>query len=269
MPESTLSLTHQELEAEVGFFLGWGRGTNYGETAWSARQQKGITDCVESGLRMFYFPAPLPGEQSAYDWSFLRPTRDLTLPSGEQSVPMPDDFGGMEGDVRLIDSGRAAWPIKQVSEQAIYQKRFETPQQTGQPIFCAVAVGEKTGVYKGQRANLIVFPAADQEYTLQIQYYILPNSLSTTFPYSLGGATHAETIKAAMKAAAEMHQDNARGVMYDLFVERMKASISLDRRNKAQSFGYNSDPGYNRDRFGYRYLNNIRVPITYNGVSPG
>jgi hypothetical protein len=269
MAESTLSLTYSELEAEVGFFCGFGRGTNYGETAWSTRQQQGITDCVKSGLRMFYFPGPLPGEQSAYDWSFLRPTTTIVLPDQATSVPLPDDFGGLEGEVRLIDSGRASWAIKQTSEQQIYQRRFNVPEQTGQPEFCAVRQTPVTNKYRGQRSELLIFPTADQEYTLQLQYYLLPDALSVSFPYAMGGTTHSETIKAAVKAAAELHQDNMKGPMNDLFIDRMRASISLDRRSKPQNFGMNLDASYNAGGNGYRYMNGIRVPILYNGVSPG
>ena len=35
-----------------------------------------------------------------------------------------------------------------------------------------------------------------------------------------------------MMAAAELHQDNQPGPMAQLFIQRMQASISLDRRNK-------------------------------------
>ena len=268
MAESTLSLTHAELEADVGFYLGFGRGSNYGDTAWSTRQEQAITDSVKSGIRMFYFPTPLPGDMSSYDWSFMRPFRQLTLIDGESSVDLPDDFGGMDGDVRFVNSSRCFIPIKQTSDQNIAKLYANASDQVGQPIWCAIRQPATTSQTRGQRANLYIFPLADDDYTIEIQYYILPDSLSTSFPYALGGATHAETIKAACRATAELYQDNERGPMWAIFIDRMRASVSLDRRMKGQVFGYNSDPGYNRGRYN-RYNDNYRVPITFNGSDPG
>lgn len=269
MSESNLSLTKSQLEADVGFFLGFGRGTDNGDTAWTTRQQQAITDSVNSGIRMFYFPTPLPGETQSYDWSFMRPTRLLEFADGETWIDLPDDFGGLEGDVYLNQSGRYQAAIPQTNEQKINKMVALYPSVTGQPQMCAVQLPSQTNQYSGQRARLLIYPTADQDYTLQIQYYLLPDALSTTFPYALGGSTHAETIKAAVKAAAELYQDNERGPMNALFIDRMRASISLDRRNKAQHLGYNGDPSFNRGRPYGRYLDNTRLPITYNGVSPG
>lgn len=268
MPESTLSLSHYDLEAEVADFLGFGRGTQFGETAWSTRQQKTITECVKSGLRFFYFPTPLPGDQSPPDWSFMRPTGRVTLVSGEDSVMMPDDFGGLEGVLRLIDSGRYGPIIIQTNEQAVSRRRDQFPDVTGQPLECAIRISKTTSLYKGQRAELLVYPEADQDYTVEFQYYFLPDSLSVSFPYALGGTTHSETIKAAVKAAAEVYQDNERGPMWEMFQDRMRASVGLDRRNKSQTVGYNSDPGYNRGQYRGRWADTIDIPITFDGVTP-
>lgn len=270
MAESTLNLTYSELKAEIGFFLGWGRGADYSEPAWTARQTQGIEDALKSGLRMFYFPTMLPGDDQSYQWSFMRPTRQQTFATGETEIDLPDDFAGMEGSVHLVDSERIVNEIRQTNEQMIYKKRSELSDVTGQPEMCAVQVGRTTTATRGQRAKLLFWPTADQDYTVQYQYYFAPDSLSVSFPYSLGGPTHAETIKAACKAAAELHQNNEKGVQNELFIDRMRASVSLDRRNKSQTLGYNADRTYNQGRPGNLLLINfIRTPITFNGVSPG
>lgn len=267
MPEPTLSLTNSELEAEVGFFLGLGRGTNYGETAWSARNQLSITNAVKSGLRMFYYPSVLPGDASSYSWSFIRPVRQVTLISGDQSVDLPDDFGGIEGSVHFVNSGRQNCVCPVTNEQRIMRMYAEAPSVTGQPQYCAVRTPSTTSATKGQRSNLYVYPLADEDYTLEFEMYLNPNALSASFPYALGGTTHIETIRAAVKAAAERDINNIQnGPQYAHFLERLRASVSLDRRCKAQTIGYNGDPGYNRSRYGDR--SNIQVPITYDGVSP-
>src|SRR5436190_13671644 len=97
--ESTLSLTLNDLSAEVGRFLGYGRGAAFQDAAWTKDQQAAIDSCVASGLRQFYFPPAVPPEISSYDWSFLKPVCTATFTQGASVVALPDDFGGFEGDI--------------------------------------------------------------------------------------------------------------------------------------------------------------------------
>lgn len=268
MAEPTLNLTNSQLEAEIGWFLGFGRGANYSDTAWSTRQQRDITMALNTGLRMFYYPPPLPGEAASYDWSFARPMRQVTLIEGETSVALPDDFGGIEGDVMFIDSGRLVAACKVTNEQRVARMYADYPDVSGQPQLAAIRIPSTTSLAKSQRANLYIYPAADQDYTLEFQMYLNPDALSASFPYALGGTTHAETIRAACKAAAERDINNVQnGPQFQYFLERLRASVSLDRRNKGQTYGYNGDPGYNRPRYYDR--SNVRIPVTFDGVNPG
>lgn len=262
MPEPTLSVPNAELEADVGWFLGLGRGANYSETAWSSRNQLSITKAVKSGLRMFYFPS------SGYSWSFIRPTRSVTLVSGAQSVDLPDDFGGIEGTVQFMNSGRMFCSVEVTNEQRLSRMYADMPDVTGQPMFCAVRTPSTTSLNKGQRPNLQVYPQADDDYTLEFQMYLNPDALSATFPYALGGTTHIETVRAACLAAAERDINNVQhGPQYQHFMERMQASEKLDRRNKAQHLGMNIDPGYNRGRY-YADRWNNNGTVTVNGSVP-
>lgn len=71
-----LALTREELRKEVAFFLGYGRDS----TKWSAGQLDLINSCVTKGLRQFYAPRPLPGDNGVmHKWSFLEPTSTVTL----------------------------------------------------------------------------------------------------------------------------------------------------------------------------------------------
>lgn len=71
MSESTLTIEWLALQAEVGFFLGYGRTL----ANWSADQDAEVAICVQAGIRRVYFP---PGT-NGYEWSFLRPTATLYL----------------------------------------------------------------------------------------------------------------------------------------------------------------------------------------------
>lgn len=271
MAESTLNTPLKDLEAEVGYYLGWGRGAAFGEPEWTERQRREVTGCVNRGLRAFYHPAPLPGERESYDWSFLRPFTSQTLEGAAQPpvILLPDDFGGMEGELRLFESGRESLAIRVVPEALVRRKHEELPDTTGRPEACCVQVRRGTGQARSNRYQLLFWPVADQDYTVHFQYYLAPDALTASFPYAYGGPVHAETVLAAVKAAAEQHQLGERGIEHEYFVERLRASVSLDRRNKAQHLGYCGDPGYNRGRpaRGGRHWRN-QDPITYGGVTP-
>ena len=83
MAESTLSIGWVELQAEVGFFLGYGRT----EANWSTAQAAEIELIVNAGLRRVYFP------KAGYEWSWLRATATLNLgAAGTDGVVTGDSF---------------------------------------------------------------------------------------------------------------------------------------------------------------------------------
>lgn len=251
--ESSLSLQYVQLKGEVGEFLGYGRGPDNGnDSLWNAAQISDIDFCVASGLRQFYFPPPAEGERGSYDWSFLKPTASCPFVSGATTVLLPDDFGGFEGPVTLLTTSTTAmpWKIEWRNEGSLREMYAVNPSMTGPPMFCAQMPLKGTTGTQGQRFQLLLFPAADQDYTLQFQYYIAPDYLSGAFPYAYGGAPHAETILESCLAIAEQRRDDATSVHTAKFKERLLASISMDRRNKPQKLGPNNDRsdelGWNR-----------------------
>lgn len=266
--ESTLALTLVDLQASVGAFMGYGRGSvlPYVDQTWTALQQADIDEITRSGLRQFYFAAAADGTSSPYDWSFLRTVATLDLPAGSQEVQLPDDFAGMEGEVTLLStSGLIYMPIKQYNSGRIRSAYSVTPTRTGRPIMCALEPIKGTTALAGQRQSLLIFPIADTDYTLQFEYYVLSDYLSTPFPYPLGGMAHAETILESCLCVAEQRKDDASTVHAMKYQERLQASIGLDRRNKPQSLGYNG----NWQRGGRRPWNHCEGQILYNGQQIG
>lgn len=262
--ESTLSLKKADFEAKVGVFLGYGRGANFGDSAWTARQEAVISDCVESGLRQFYFPPPIEGANS-FDWSFLKPYAFLTLPSGEFEVPLHDDFGGPEGQL-TIDSGTGSNPYKIPfqHEAKVKEAQAGSPNQTGRPLIVAVAPIKGTTARASQRFKLAVFPTADVTYSLAFAYYLVPDALTGVRPYCYGGAAHTETILESCLAIAEQRLDDAVSVHTMKFKERLAASIAFDRRLKPQRLGYNRDGSDGLDVRGR--IHGRGTTFTLNGV---
>ncbi len=251
MAESTLAIAYQEIAAEVGSYLGFGRGTNYSDPAWSTQQQNMIDSCCKSGLRQFYYPPPVDASGSAYDWSFLKPTATLTLASAVNTVLLPDDFGGFEGVITVSSPTLVNWPIELLNEGRIREAYSLNPSITGRPIQAALQPLKGTTGTTGQRFQLFFFPVPDTNYTIQFQYYLLPDYINGTIAYAYGGAAHSETIIQSCLAVAELRIDGAKGPQDAAWMQRLAASVGKDRQSKAQKLGYNRDMSdgsqWNRD----------------------
>lgn len=263
MAESTLALAYSEVAAEVGSYLGFGRGTNYADPAWSTQQQNMIDSCVKSGLRQFYFPPPIDG-LNTYDWSFLKPTATMTLASGVNTVALPDDFGGFEGVITVLSPTQVNWPIYLYNEGIIREAYAMNPTISGRPIQAAIQPLKGTTGTTGQRFQLFFFPSPDTNYSIQFQYYLLADFINGTISYAYGGMAHAETILESCLAIAEQRIDGSNTVHSGQFMTRLAASIGKDRQYKAQTLGYNRD--LSDGNYAYRDWLHYSDNILVNGV---
>ena len=240
--ESSLSLKRSDLAGEVGLFFGFGRGADNGDTAWTTQAAAAIYSCVDSGLRNVYYPSGSEGVPAGYEWSFLKPYATLELAEGESVLALPDDFGGIEGDITVqTPQARSWWPISLVGPGMVYQRTAELSETTGRPCMACLEPIKGTTATQGQRQQIRFWPLADQDYTVQLQYYLLPDALTAAFPYALGGMAHAETILESCLAVAEQRLDDMAGVHTMKFRERLQASVAFDRKLKPQNLGYNGD----------------------------
>ncbi len=76
MAESGLSIGYSDLQSEVGFHLGYGRGVI---KAWSTAQALEIEGIVHSGVRRVYYPTAVSEKLAGYDWSWLKPTTTIDI----------------------------------------------------------------------------------------------------------------------------------------------------------------------------------------------
>lgn len=241
MPESTLSLARHDYRAEVGVWLGYGRGDEDGNTdpAWTSSQEAAVNLAVSAGQRQFYFPPPLPGERFPHEWSFLKPVGSVTLAEGDAEVELPDDFGGFDGPVTMTVSGSTvARELDLMGEGIVRRKRAEAPDTSGIPVMVALVPIKGVGVNEGQRFKLTVWPEADDAYVLSFPYTILPDAITGAKPYSYGGMQHVETVLASCLERAEFYKDNMQGgPCFMNFVNRLAASIGIDRRMRPVTVG--------------------------------
>lgn len=254
MAESTLASRYVDIVADVGDFLGYGRGPEFGDPEYSTRQARDIAVAIRDGLSQFYTTPAVGDVPAGYNWSFLHPTYSTVFSQDAQTVAMPDDYGGIEGRITVSDSDNASfpWALDVVGEQMVREQYAMYPTRTGRPMLAAEVPLKGTSLERGQRKELRVFPAADQDYTLTFTYYLLPGTLTAIRPYPYGGAQHSDTITEACLAAAELKKDNLQGVHAAKFMERLKASIAADRKNKPQKIGVNRDRSDDRDSVIFR-----------------
>jgi hypothetical protein len=242
VPEPTLNLAYSEYTAEIGMYAGWGRDP----AKWDARKAEEIRRVLETAQRQFYFAAsPAPGKD-AHAWSFLRPVADLQLTAGVATAALPADFGGFEGIGTLaLPDGTAGgyWPVAPRHEEQLRALYAGSPTISGRTLYFAERQVKGVTGQGSERPELYVYPLPDAGYVLSVAYRVLPNAVTAQRPFPYGGAAHAETMKAAARAAAERLLDNrVNGPEEAAYRMLLASSISQDRHHQPKALGRNYDP---------------------------
>jgi hypothetical protein len=241
LAETTLNLAWTDLKAEAGGYLGWGRTA----ANWDSNKTEEITRLMQSALRKFYFQAAVDPREPAYGWTFLKPVADIQLATGVATAPLPDDFGGFEGTatVRLGDGlAGGYWPLQQRHDEQLRVLYAAAPTINGRTVYYSEKQVKGVSTLGSNRSDLYVYPLPDNPYIVSVAYFILPNYVTTAAPYPYGGAAHAETMKAAVRAAAELYLDNRVGPEDANYRQCLTSSITYDRRHQPKSLGVNTDP---------------------------
>lgn len=238
MPEPTLNLSRTDYRSIIGNYLGWGRAP----AGWDEDQVLDVDDLLESAQRKFYFSAQLPKEP-VYGWTFLKPVASIPLITNQDAVDLPADFAGFEGQgtLALAGQGGGFWPINQVHEEHLRALYKAAPTSTGRPIYYADLAVKGTGPQASNRCQVQVYPLPDNDYVLTVPYYFAPEALTAARPFPHGGAVHAETMKAACGAVAELYKDKLVGTENQNYLQLLSASISYDRRHQPKTLGPNTD----------------------------
>ncbi|MHC4176282.1 MAG: hypothetical protein ACYSWU_02180 [Planctomycetota bacterium] len=144
------------------------------------------------------------------------------------SYRLPDDFGGLIGDVFFEANDGRYIPLDNTGEAELIAMQ-QASTSTGRPTICATSTVAATGTV-GTRWNLLAWRYVDSDYTVRYQYQVLPDALATTnYPY--GGARHADTIKYACYAAMERSKFQlANGPNEKQYAKLLRMSIKADQR---------------------------------------
>lgn len=258
----TSALQYSDIQSEVGFYLGWTRTSSN----WTSDQSATINAVIASGERQFYVPPILPGERHIHEWSFLKPVMTITTVSGQGDYGLPHDFGGIEGCL-TYNANQGYRELRIIGEGEIRKFRQRTAT-SGYPRFAAVRPYRAEGT-TSQRYELMLWPEPDGAYDLTFKYNVLTDSMSSSRTYPFGEAVHGECLLESCLAVAEQRVNDQRGVHWEMFMQRLAASIFYDRQtNRQEFFGYNGDSSDDRrGRPGRgRVYGVLDSSVTYNGT---
>src|SRR5688572_2181505 len=209
--------------AAVGDFLGHGYGATRDDPEWERREDYRVKDATRGGVLQVYKPPVLPGDAEPHHWSFLDPIAQIVIASGDDSAPLPADFGGFEGDAAIRLSGSTAqsqYPVKRTQVGDIYRMRSAMPTATGPPEWYAEEPLRGVSDQKGQRWRVAVYPTTNQAYTLWVRYYFNAAVSEGGGEYVYGAQDHPNLFLASVKAWAETHYDQVpAGPMRQLFMQ--------------------------------------------------
>lgn len=235
--DTTLAVSYEQLQKIVGRFLGYGRGitgADDGSTEWAD-----IEECIQSGLRQFYSPPPLPGKQEGHEWHFLRPTASLSLVADQGDYDLPASFGGLIG-VMTFDQETSVEVVRCVGEGNLRKLR-QYKSRSGLPQYVAIRPKITEGDSQ-QGFEAMFWPTPNSTDTVYYRYFVLPKSVDTDNPYPYGANAHAETIIESCLSIAEQRFEGEKGLHWEKFLERLAASVNYDQKTSREDyFGYNGD----------------------------
>jgi len=247
------------VESLIGEHMGYGSNPE----AWSASELAKVTEAVVQGKRCFLVPEPLEGEKHTHKWSFLCPVESLNLESGKYTYDLPVDFAGLNGPITFAPASHVIYPpLRIVGDYELRQRLQVSTTASSRPQRGSIRV--KNSVNESTRWELVVWPVPDTSYEIQFQYRVSPER----FDVNHGGPDHFQTILEACKMCADSLMKKKSSPHRELFLQRLKASVSYDQQLSApDELGYNSDPNYRSSMFhnSHNHHELYENIVTYNG----
>lgn len=180
---------------------------------------------------------------------------------------LPDGFGQFIGTLHHAADLNYA-ELKYIGVQTILEMR-NTDDKIDQPRWFSIRP-KSMAPSSGQRFEVMLYPEPDEAYVLSYQYRAVPDMIdSTTMPYPLGGAEHAETIQEACLGWAEKFYLGAPDSHYaDYMQVQLPLSIQRDSEKSPETLGKNVD--CSADTYPVEGIHNTDPDrfegITYSGV---
>jgi hypothetical protein len=148
--EPTSSKKKSDFEDELALVKGFPSD----KATWGPTRAAVIANCIKSGVDRFY--------KCGYAWSFLKPFATLDFLDGETTVALPDDFGGLEGKIYILDTSSRR-PVPVANPGIVEQMHAQIPDTTGVPQVASIRTIKGTSLTKSSRQELYLFPEADDD----------------------------------------------------------------------------------------------------------
>jgi len=170
---------------------------------------------------------------------------------GQSIYALPDDFGGMLGPMTYLPGKSGNYPpITIVDEYQIRALKQRSDSYSFRPSFAGIRASTFDAT-SGSRWELEFGPSVpDAVYQLFFKYTAIPNQLTPTNKYPLGGQQHAETIRAMVLAAIEAKKDEGIGINAQKVPVHLANSRRVEHQFAPDTLGKYS-PGSNRNGDGF------------------
>ena len=186
---------------------------------------------------------------------------------------LPDEHAGFTSDISFSESDNSYYSIERTSANRILSLRQQNLGQispSARPLYAAEvpirasdtrAFRTSGNAVRGLRYELHVWPGPNGTFTMHATHNELQDTTSMN-DFPMGGMAHGETILASCLAAAELKVEDKKGIHWQTYMERLRASVHRDRVQFTPSkFGYNGDKSDSRGQ-----ANRYYKPATYNSV---
>lgn len=241
---STLVLDFDDLSAKVGQHIGYGRTSGN----WTTEQEAVITEIVNAGYRQVLSPPTAPGERRPHLWSFLIKTDTQQFTADDYDYGLDDDVGGIVGNMTYIPDDNISNTVRVVS-QLQWEAAYQYNDSSGVPDKVAIFPTSHAGTAEYDR-EMRFHPVPDSTYTVNYRYYWLAPKLDSSNKYPGFGPEHADLLLQSCLDKAEQWVEDTVGQHHQLFLERLAASVALDRRVAPHYLGYASDPSVSQEMYG-------------------
>lgn len=165
----------------------------------------------------------------------------LTFYDGVRALP--DDFGGIEGNV-TYGMGAINGYLRQDSDEHLRMVASGAigGQVAAPQMFAIRPKTWPTSGGTGTRQEVVMWPLPDQAYAVRMTYKVLPQLMTSASDCPLGATDHGGTIIASCLAIAEEYAVTEKSEYRSvLWPQALASSVMLDRGSLSGNIGYNGD----------------------------
>jgi hypothetical protein len=212
-----LGNTFGDAYTAVSEYLGLGSGP-------SGTDLTKVKAVVNRAYLNFLFPVDSRTGQKHY-WSFLRRMYTLVTHSSQWRAVMPPDFSSMASRPHFALS-KAYMELTQVPVDVVLENRV-FGNFTSFPAQFAIAP-VTYDVESGTRFEMLLWPTPNTSHEITFMYNTVPEALTTSTEYFVGGPEASEVILEGALAIAEQKEEDIVGIHTQLYAEKLQRLVAND-----------------------------------------